>query len=71
MNLNEAIEVLDKKGFIVLTSEGFIPDEYYRSEVWISSNQMKYKKCIFKGNNANELIKFAEEVKNDKHNKPN
>lgn len=59
MNLNEAIIFLEKKGFVVLTSEGFIPDSYYRSEVW------NKKKCIFKGNNANELIKFAEDVKNE------
>ena len=62
MNVDEAIMLLDKKGWVVLTSEGFMPDELYRSEVWIPSSAMKYKKCIFKGNNADELIKFAEDV---------
>ena len=55
-SLNEAVMFLSKEGYVVNTSEGYIPEEILRSEV------RKKGKCVFKGNNANELIQFAREV---------
>jgi len=62
-SLNEAVMFLSKEGYVVHTSEGYIPEEMLRSEV------LKKGKCVFKGNNAKELIQFAMDVKKHENKK--
>ena len=56
---NKAYTKLKKMGYEIIMSEGYIPIEYRRYEVW------KDGKCIIKGNINNflEFIKLAEDVK--------
>jgi len=58
---NNAYRKLKKLGYEIIMSEGYIPIEWRRYEVW------KNGKCLIDGDdikgNFDEFIKFAEEVK--------